>query len=515
MQDMSFREMPAGERTDAEILAAILGLIPVRSGEMIRLMPRQGIMDRIEELRIAGDEDEAYRLLADLEFDGEAVFKNCFSQMASRSVRVRTSTLYRMLEVMAGTKESRNDLLQRLLAPLAAEALDEIAESADERKIGLLRFSLDGWAKARRTGPEEIYSDDVGGNEGAASRPVLRTRLENGDLPEDLRKYARYFLKNLFRLNNIHGRNEFVHPPEVVENYWEIISPDQGTFHAELAPASKSFAVGLYHISKSFGLERSENADYYGLLEMLVSEMRGPRIKGCRVEVHGANREDDLALQELLSIETVLIDEPPVVPRPAGIPQPMSPEGLELFRTGLQKLSGIRAEVLFPVNPRDPDCGLQDYSMLGFDLVLDPASGRFLLDDAEVSAGTMDQLVLAVGGKLLALSRQLYRDPARFPQPDVDVLDTEVHALIAKAEREGLDDGLARDIVAKITVLDYYESLAKYSYALSDQIRRYLEGTQVVTFTVPRVLLALLDRKFEQRGIDDIVLAGLEGRGSR
>ncbi len=510
---MPFRELPAGERADAEILAALLDLVPVRSGEVIRLMARHEVMDLIEELRIAGEEKEAYRRLADLEFDGEAIFRKCFSQMASRSVRVRTSTLYRMLEAMTRTNESRNDLLRRVLAPVTGKALDDIAGSVDENKMRLLRISLDGWTRTRVTGPEEIDSDDVGGSEGAASRPVLRSRMENDDLPADLRKYARYFLKNLFRLNNIHDRNEFFHPPEAVENYWEIIAPDQGVFHAEMAPASKSFAVGLYHTSKSFGLERSENADYYGLLEMLASEKRDPRIKGCRVELRGASREDELALQETLSVETVLLDEHAVVPRAAALPQAMSPGGLELFRSGLRELSGVRAEVLFPVNARDPDCGDQDYSVLGFDLDLDPASGRILLDGTEVSESAMDQLVLAVGGKLLALSRQLYRDPAQFPQPDVDVLDAEVHALIARAEKEGLDDALARDIVAKITVLDYYESLAKYSYALSGQIRRYLEGTQVVTFTVPRVLLALIDRELERKGIDDIVLAGLQGRG--
>jgi hypothetical protein len=509
---MPYRELPAGERADAEILAALLDLIPVRVGEVIQLMARQEIMDRIEELRVAGDDEGAYRLLADLEFNGETTFKKSFSQMASRSVRVRTSTLYRMLEAMARTNESRADLLRRLLAPVTEEALEEIAGNVDENKMRLLRFSLEGWTGTRRTGPEEVDSDDVGGSEGAASRPVLRTRIESDALPADLVKYARYFLKNLFRLNNIHGRNEFVHPPETVESYWEIISPDQGVFHAEMVPASKSFAVGLYRTAKSFGLERSENADYYSLLEMLTSENRDPRIKGCQVEVHGASREDEMVLQETLSVETVMFDEQAAAPRAAGIPQKLSPQGLELFRSGLRKLSGIRAEVRFPVNAQDPDCGDRDYSVLGFDLVLDPASGRFRLDDAEVSESTMDQMVLAVGGKLLALSRQLYREPVKFPQPDVDVLDAEVHALIAQAEKDGLSDELARDIVAKITVLDYYESLAKYSYALSDQIRRYLEGTQVVTFTAPRILLALLDRKLEQRGIDDIVLAQLRER---
>jgi hypothetical protein len=337
--------------------------------------------------------------------------------------------------------------------------------------------------------------------------------MDNERLPPDLKKYSRYFLKNLFRLNNIHGRNEFYHPPEAVENYWEIISPDQGVFHAEMAPASNSLAIGLYRTSKSFGLERSDNPDYYGLLEMLATEKREPRIKGCQVELHGASREDEVALQETLSIETLLAEDPAMPPRAIGLPQRLSDEGRELFLSRLRQLSGVRAEVLFPINPRDPDCGDQDFSVLGFDLRLDRETDRFLLDDTVVSEATADQVALAIGGKLLALSRQLYRDPAGFPQPDVDALDVEVHALISRAEQEGLSDGLAREIVAKITVLDYYESLAKYSHALGEQVRRYLEGTQVVTFTVPRALLALLDRRFEERGADDIVLSGLEAKG--
>jgi hypothetical protein len=510
---MSFREVPAGERADAEILAALLGLVPVPFDERIRLMSRRAVMERIEELRTAGEEEQVHALLGALEFDGEAIFRRSYSQMASRSIRVNTSTLYRMLVVMAETRESRSDLMRRLLAPLVEGALKEVSEQADEERLRLLRYSLDGWVGTRRSGPEELDSDDVGGSEGTVGRPVLRTRLDNERLPPDLKKYSRYFLKNLFRLNNIHGRNEFYHPPETVENYWEIISPDQGVFHAEMAPASNSLAVGLYRTSKSFGLERSDNPDYYSLLEMLAMEKREPLVKGCRVELHGASREDEVVLQEILSIESVLAEDPTMPPMTVGLPQKMSPEGRELFTSRLRQLSGVRAEVLFPINPRDPDCGDLDYSVLGFDLRLDEDNGKFVLDDATVSDESADQLDLAIGGKLLALSRQLYRDPGNFPAPDVDALDAEVHGLITKAERGGLSDELAREIVAKITILDYYESLAKYSHALGEQLRRYLDGTQVVTFTVPRALLALLDRRFEEKSVDDIILAVLEAKG--
>lgn len=501
--------MPVHQAADADILASVQGLFPVRCGNVIRLLPRRRVMDLIEESRTAGRDAETSRLLRTLEFDGEAVFRRSFSQMASRKVALRTSTLCQMLEVMAGTGESRNELMRRLLSPLVAEALDEAAPSMDEERARLLRLSLDDWRR-KRTGEDEVESDDLGGSsEGMISPPVLRVRLGNDRISADLKKYSRYFLKNLFRLNNIHGNNEFYHPPEVIEDYWEVVSPEQGAFHMEISPSRKSLTVGLYRTSRSFGLTRTDNPDYYDLVEMLVSEARSPRIKGCRVEVHGATAEDEITLQEALSIESMVLEDPTATGWVAGVPQPMSPEGLSSFRSRLMNLTGLRSEVRFPVNPGDPECGDQDFSVLGFDLGLDKSSGRFVIDEVAVSDGTVHTLGLEFAAKLLALSRQLYRDPPHFPQPDIDELDAEVHALIERAEREELSEDLAREIVAKITVLDYYESLAKYSYALSEQLVEQLEGTQSVTFTIPRVLLALLDCALGPGELDGRILKAL------
>lgn len=508
---MSFREVPVHQAADADILASVQGLFPVQCGDVIRLLPRRRVMDLIEESRKAERYEDTTRLLRTLEFNGEAVFRKCFSQMTSRSVPLRTSTLCRMLEVMAETGESRDDLMRRLLSPMVAEVLDDVACSMDEEKARLLRSSLDDWRR-KRAGEDEVESDDLGGSsEGAISPPVLRVRLEKEGISPDLRKYSRYFLKNLFRLNNIHGKNEFYHPPEVIEDYWEVVSPEQGVFHVEISPSRKSLTVGLYRTSRSFGLVRTDNSDYYDLVELLVSERRSPRIKGCYVEVHGTTAEDEITLQEAMSIESMVLEDPTAIGLVAGVPRPMSSEGLSAFRSRLMRLSGIRSEVRFPVNLSDVDCGEQDYSVLGFDLRLDRDTGRFVVDDVAVSEATMHAIGLAFAAKLLALSRQLYRDPMHFPQPDIDDLDAEVHALIARAEREELTEDLAREIVAKITVLDYYESLAKYSYALSEQLLNLLEGTQSVTFTIPRILLALVDSAMRPEEMNDRILRALRG----
>ncbi|MBI0584701.1 MAG: hypothetical protein ISF22_10830 [Methanomassiliicoccus sp.] len=505
---MSFREVPSEQAANAEILASVQGLYPVPYGDVIRLLPKKKVMDLIEASRTGDGPEETTRLLATLEFNGEAVFRRSFSQMASRSVAVRATTLFRMMAEMGETREGRDDLMRRLLAPVVAEVHQKMAPAMDPEKAGLISQSLEDWTGRRVE--EEIDAEDLGTSPGRTS-PVLRVRMGRDAVPPDLQKYSRYFLKNLFRLNNIHGRNEFFHPPEVIDDYWEVVSPDQGVFHLEIDPSAGTMTVGLYHTSRSFGLARTENPDYYDLVEFLANEKRSPSINGCRVDVHGATPEDEVALEEAMSIETMVVEDPTAGGRTAAVPRPMSPEGLSEFRSRLMQLTGVRAEVRFPVNLADPGCGDQDFSVLGFGLDLDREIDRFIIDDVVVSQSTMPAVGLAFADKLLALSRQLYRDPPRFPGGDIDELDTEVRGLIDRAETGELTDQLAREIIAKITVLDYYESLARYSYALSEQLLEVLEGEQNITFTMPRVLLALLDTALEGRDMDDLIIDGLRG----
>lgn len=509
---MSFRQVPIQRAADADILASLQGLYPVSCGDTVRLLSRKRIMDLIEESRHGEGPGDTSRLLKALEFNGEAAFRSSFSQMASRSVALRTSTMFRMLEVMSETGESRDDIMRRLLAPVISDLLEDLSEDMDGEKGELLRLSLEDW-KNKRIGQGEVDADDLAGSfEGIPSPPVLRTRLGRDDVSGELMKSSRYFLKNLFRLNNIHGMNEFYHPPEVIENYWEVVSPEQGVFHLELSPATKSITIGLYRTSRSFGLVRTENPDYYDMVEFLISEKRAPSIKGCRVEVHGATAADEIDLQEALSIESIPMEDPLVAGKVASVPRPMSPEGREAFRTTLMRLTGIRSEVRFPVNLQDPFCGDQDYSTIGFDLRLDPDVGRFTIDDVPAIEANLSGIGLTFASRLLGLSRQLYRDPPRFPQPDLDQLDAEVRALMARAEREELTDDMAREIVAKITVLDYYESLARYSYALGEQLVQVLAGRHNVTFTIPRILLALLDAAMGPDELEDSVIMALNGR---
>lgn len=247
---MEFREIPADQRTDAEVLAALLDLIPVRDGDRYLLLPRREVIDKVEEMRQVGDRKRAFELLAALEFDAEAVFRNVYTQVASKTVRVETSTLFLMLQEAAVTGESRSDLMRRLLHPWVEKAFEELKDRIPDENEDMVHYSLEGWRGPQRPNSEEQDAQDL--QAGDQPLPVIRLRPRPDDLPADLRKYARYFLKNLFRLNNIHGNNEFYYPPEIIERYWEYIAPKQGIFEAEIVPASGSMAVRLFDVTKSF-----------------------------------------------------------------------------------------------------------------------------------------------------------------------------------------------------------------------------------------------------------------------
>ncbi len=501
---MTIRRVPADRPGDAEILASLQGLHPVPSPDAIDLLPRRRVIGMVEERCSIGEGGSA-PLRKALEFDGESVFRRAYSQVSSCRLTLRTSTLFQLLGSMSGGRESVGDHLPRLLAPVVEETLERL--DVDDEKRRLLRYSLDNWLRPRSgtaAGP---------GTDACTEGAQYRTSMSGGSLPEELSKTSRYFLKNLFRLNNLHGDNEFYHPPEVVEDYWEVISPDQGTFDACMTPAARELTVGLFRTSRGFGMNRTENDDYFRLLEFLTSERRDPRVHGCRVELHGPTYEDELYLQEALGIETMLVEAPIIEGSLAGRPLPLSDEGERAFRSLLRQMSGVRAEVQFPINVSDPDHGQEDFSVLGFDLMYDAGADMFRLDGVPVDKGSIDALAVMVGEKLLALSRRAYHSPEEFPAPDVDRLEREVHDLISRAEGSEPTEEAAREIVAKITVLDYYESLARYSFALGEQLRAYLEGTQVVTVTVPLVLLALLNVGLDERPADDRLRSQLGREG--
>ena len=178
--------------------------------------------------------------------------------------------------------------------------------------------------------------------------------------------------------------------------------------------------MGLFRTSRGFGMNRTENEDYYNLLELLASERRDPRIHGCRVDLHGPTFEDEQYLQEALSVETVLVEEPCPrrhTGRKAPAPEPRGTESLPLpaakdcpgfvRRSSSRLTSPTRIWARGLLGPGVRPCIRSRCRTVSSSMI------------PIVSPGTQQDVVLVIGSKLLALSRRVYPRPAAFPEPDV------------------------------------------------------------------------------------------------
>jgi hypothetical protein len=175
-----------------------------------------------------------------------------------------------------------------------------------------------------------------------------------------------------------------------------------------------------------------------------------------------------------------------------------------LFREEVHRLSGIKASLTFPY------FSAASTSSLEFSLSFSEDKKHFTLDGVEVRKENKEKVIRVVGRKVFELSQRAYRDPSMFLRPDLELLDKQLQDLVERVEEKGLDEAISREIVIKATLLDFYEALAKLTFSLSDQITRFLEESQVVNLTIPRILLAYLNQVLESKNLDELLLSGLE-----
>ncbi len=480
---MKIKEFSPDRRDDAEIFAAILGLVPHQEEDKIILRKRR----------------------AEDDFDAERVFRSSYSRMMSKSFRMRSSTLYRILQQAARTIETRNEILRRLLMPAIREEIDSSRDAGNREKMELVLYALDKWGEEAHDRLEEIDAGLIKeGYKESLCQPLVCTHLDGSRLPPDLRESSHSFLRELFRLNNIHNGDQFFYSPDVVIKYWNLVATDPGSFDPEISPVLGTMRVFFFRNPICFSLQKSESEDYYNLVEFLALERRKPRIVSSRIQLRGLTDQDDFIIQEMMGIETDLYDDQMQIPFAIGIPRDLSDEGLQLFREDVHRLSGIKAMVTFPIVASSPASGLE------FSLALTKDKRRFILDGAEVRKDNMEEVIRVVGRKVFQFACLIYRSPGMFPQPDLELLDRQLQETINRIEEQGLDEETSREIAVKAAQLDFYESLAKLTYSLSDEMVRYLEGSQVVNLTIPRVLLAYLDQILQKKDLDDILVKGLE-----
>ena len=506
---MNLRELPCNLDDDPYDLAAVMGMLPVRSGQSIILMSKEYVLALLEAPPKGRNDISPEDLRASLHFDADLVFDRNYTQIASKTMQLRTTTSFLILQEMSRTKEGINQIMQRLLSPYVYRAFESLNVDVDSRKRDMLTRSFDEW-DSHKDPMDEFHGElDICTSKGQERRPTIHIEVPEEDIPIDLKDYIRYFLKDLFRLNNVYDGDNFRYRPEVLEDYWEVVAVEQARFSAHIIPSEKSIALTIFSNENQFGIQRSDDPDYLDLVEFLIREERLPAIKNCKIKLNGRTTNDEEILEEMLSIETDLYDDQMHIPYAIGIPHQLSEEGLLALRKGLHRLSGLSVDLMFPVSSR-PEMQYDDLTTLGFDLDVSLDGMRFIFDGRELSEAGLDDIASVIGEKLLALSRTIYSDPPNFPSPDIGPISEELHDLIGYAEKEGVTDELVRQIISRIVVLDYYRSLTKLSYALSEQTIKRLNGMHDITFTMPKILMPFLDMAMRGEDIDRMVICGLK-----
>src|SRR5699024_7715284 len=102
-------------------------------------------------------------------------------------------------------------------------------------KLEIIRFVLNEWTKTASNAdsdyPEACRAKIV-------SMPVMKITLDENNVSKEYIISAREFIKCLFQLNNIIN-NRPKYSSEMIDEYWEEVSPDSGIFSAELCPYLK------------------------------------------------------------------------------------------------------------------------------------------------------------------------------------------------------------------------------------------------------------------------------------
>ena len=448
--------------TDAQILASMLDCVPVSLGEATEFLKKDA---------------------ADLTFDGERLFKNTFSQMTSAKIKMQTATAYKLMELMSATGESKNGIIRKLFSPVIAEQIDHYAALIAPEKLEILKFVLSEWSKTTSNidmdYPEACRAE-------ITSMPVMKITLDEDNVPAELAICAREFLKSLFQLNNLID-NQPRYSPQLIEEYWEEISPDTGIFAAEVCPYSQRFSVTLYRPVSYFSIKRTADELYEPLLEMLMCESRLPSISNCQINTQGISLEDELLLQEIKSIEALVLGG-------KVIPQELSAEGRQHLRSLLQKIDSLNVDVKFPADGKS--------SVLIFDLELQ--DDHFLLDGVAVSYDRQEELVDVIKKRLIHLSQKISSVPALTEEEAY----RRIKELLAIAEEKLTDEDVLE--LTRLNIISaYYTSINNYSKILCQEILSYLLGMREMSFTIPKILLTLLNCTFLEKSADEILSANL------
>lgn len=448
-------------KSDSEILAAILDCVPVNIDE-----------ENIEFLK--------KETVGSTEFDGERLFKRTFSQMTSSKIKMRTATAYKLMNLMSASGESKNSMIRKMFSPAIENKIEMYSPMISPDKLEILKFVLNEWTKTTSNAdsdyPEACRAKVV-------SMPVMKITLDEDNVSEEYVINAREFIKCLFQLNNIINR-KLRYSSEVIDEYWEDVSPDSGIFSAELCPYLKKLSIQLFDPYYRFSIKRTDDELYDLVAEMLLLESRMGGITNCTVRTYGSSVEDETSVQEIKSIETDILEE-------KIIPKEISAEGLAHIQKLLKSVSNLNVDMKFP--SEDFLCFLNFEITLGNDV--------FMMDGVEVKEENKDKISEIIKIRLVELSQRICCNTQMHSEAETYSRVQE----ILNIKEEDISEDNVSELIELNCISDLYSSINSYCKVICDEIMRYLLGMREMSFTIPNILLTILNCILLERPADEIL----------
>ena len=448
-------------KSDSEILAAMLDCVPVNIDE-----------ESIEFLK-----KEA---AGSTEFDGERLFKSTFSQMTSSKIKMRTATAYKLMNLMSASGESKNSIIRKMFSPAIKNKIETYSSMISPDKLEILKFVLNEWTKTASNAdsdyPEACRAKVV-------SMPVMKITLDEDNVSEEYILGAREFIKCLFQLNNIINSKPR-YPSEVIDEYWEDVSPDSGIFSAELCPYLKKLSIQLFDPYYRFSIKRTDDELYDSVAEMLLLESRMSSIANCTVRTYGSSVEDETSVQEIKSIEADILEE-------KVIPKEVSAEGLARIQKLLKGIINLNVDMKFP--SEDFLC------FLNFDITLD--NDVFKIDGVEVKEENKEKISEIIKIRLVELSQKICCNAQMHSEEEIYSRIQE----ILNIKEEDVSEKDVSELIELNCISDLYDSINNYCKVICDEITKYLLGIREMSFTIPNILLTILNCILLERPADEIL----------
>ena len=207
-------------------------------------------------------------------------------------------------------------------------------------------------------------------------------------------------------------------------------------------------------------------------------------IANCTVRTYGSSVEDETSVQEIKSIEADILEE-------KVIPKEVSAEGLARIQKLLKGIINLNVDMKFP--SEDFLC------FLNFDITLD--NDVFKIDGVEVKEENKEKISEIIKIRLVELSQKICCNAQMHSEEEIYSRIQE----ILNIKEEDVSEKDVSELIELNCISDLYDSINNYCKVICDEITKYLLGIREMSFTIPNILLTILNCILLERPADEIL----------